>query len=110
MLFNARMLITKGHPFLLFQRYPTDPALGLEHVHEWNDPARRGLIWYTCDQKGCKSAWGKSFEMCAHLIGNKNKHNRNYLANRGVFDAMGMTNDKLLVSDAVEAPVTTTNR
>jgi len=82
----------------LLQRYPTDPALGLKYVHEWNPPDsnRGGVKWYTCTQKGCKSAWGKSFEMCAHLIGNKNKHNRNFLANHGYPDADGFTQDKLL--------------
>jgi len=59
---------------------------------------RRGVKWYTCTQKGCKSAWGKSFEMCAHLIGNKNKHNRNFLANHGYPDADGFTQDKLLAT------------
>jgi len=79
----------------LLQRFPTDPALGLEHIHEWNPPdGVIGVRWYTCTQKGCKSAWGKSFEMFAHLIGNK--HNRNYLANNGVHGAMGLTQDKLL--------------
>ena len=82
----------------LLQRYPTDPALGLNYIHEWNDPRGHGVKWYTCTLQGCKSAWGKSFEMCAHLIGNKNKHSRNYLGSLGVSDTNMLTLDKLLVS------------
>jgi len=80
------------------ERYPTDPALGLNYIHEWNDPRGCGVKWYTCTLQGCKSAWGKSFEMCAHLIGNKNKHSRNYLGSLGVPDYNSLTLDKLLDS------------
>ena len=83
--------------YFSLQRYPTDPALGLEYIHEVNDPSGRGVQQYTCKLKGCKSAWGRSFEIAAHLIGNKNKHNRNYLQSIGVPDAIGLTQDKLLV-------------
>jgi ribosomal protein S15P/S13E len=36
---------------------------------------------YTCSLEGCKSAWGDAEEMYNHLVGNKMKHNKNYLQN-----------------------------
>ena len=82
------------------QRYPTDTALGLEYIHEWSDGHRPGLKWYTCSLQGCKSAWGKSYEMAAHLIGGRMKHSRHYLNSIGFPDALNLTQDKLLVGSS----------
>ena len=58
---------------------------------QWND-----VKWYTSTLQGCKSAWGKSFEKFAHLIGNK--HCLHYLASNGVANINRPTQDKILDS------------